>query len=42
LGRIGYPEDAAGLAAFLASSDAAYMTGQGVAAAFWFLDGRCI
>jgi 2-hydroxycyclohexanecarboxyl-CoA dehydrogenase len=31
LGRIGYPEDMAGLAAFLASSDAAYMTGQGVA-----------
>lgn len=31
LGRIGYPEDMAGLAAFLASSDAAYMTGQAVA-----------
>jgi NAD(P)-dependent dehydrogenase (short-subunit alcohol dehydrogenase family) len=31
LGRIGYPEDMAGLAAFLASADAAYMTGQGVA-----------
>jgi NAD(P)-dependent dehydrogenase (short-subunit alcohol dehydrogenase family) len=31
LGRIGYPEDMAGLAAFLASSAAAYMTGQGVA-----------
>jgi NAD(P)-dependent dehydrogenase (short-subunit alcohol dehydrogenase family) len=31
LGRIGYPEDVAGLAAFLVSSDAAYMTGQGVA-----------
>jgi NAD(P)-dependent dehydrogenase (short-subunit alcohol dehydrogenase family) len=31
LGRIGYPEDMAGLAAFLVSSDAAYMTGQGVA-----------
>ncbi len=31
LGRIGYPEDMAGLAAFLASSDASYMTGQGVA-----------
>jgi 2-hydroxycyclohexanecarboxyl-CoA dehydrogenase len=31
LGRVGYPEDMAGLAAFLASSDAAYMTGQGVA-----------
>jgi NAD(P)-dependent dehydrogenase (short-subunit alcohol dehydrogenase family) len=31
LGRIGYPEDMAGLAAFLASPDAAYMTGQGVA-----------
>ncbi len=31
LGRIGYPEDMAGLAWFLASRDAAYMTGQGVA-----------
>jgi NAD(P)-dependent dehydrogenase (short-subunit alcohol dehydrogenase family) len=31
LGRVGYPEDMAGLAAFLASSDASYMTGQGVA-----------
>jgi NAD(P)-dependent dehydrogenase (short-subunit alcohol dehydrogenase family) len=31
LGRVGYPDDMAGLAAFLASSDAAYMTGQGVA-----------
>lgn len=31
LGRVGMPEDMAGLAAFLASSDAAYMTGQGVA-----------
>ncbi len=31
LGRVGYPEDMAGLAMFLASSDAAYMTGQGVA-----------
>ena len=31
LGRIGYPEDMAGVAAFLASADAAYMTGQGVA-----------
>jgi NAD(P)-dependent dehydrogenase (short-subunit alcohol dehydrogenase family) len=31
LGRIGYPEDMAGLAVFLASADAAYMTGQGVA-----------
>ncbi|MFM1813981.1 MAG: hypothetical protein RLZ98_676 [Pseudomonadota bacterium] len=31
LGRIGYPEDMAGLAAFLASPDASYMTGQGVA-----------
>ena len=31
LGRVGYPDDMAGLAAFLASSDAAYMTGQAVA-----------
>lgn len=31
LGRIGYPDDMAGLALFLASADAAYMTGQGVA-----------
>ena len=31
LGRVGMPEDMAGLAAFLASSDASYMTGQGVA-----------
>ena len=31
LGRIGYPDDMAGLASFLASADAAYMTGQGVA-----------
>jgi NAD(P)-dependent dehydrogenase (short-subunit alcohol dehydrogenase family) len=31
LGRVGYPDDMAGLAVFLASSDAAYMTGQGVA-----------
>ncbi len=30
LGRIGYPEDMAGLAWFLASPDASYMTGQGV------------
>ncbi len=31
LGRLGYPEDMAGLAAFLASPEAAYMTGQGLA-----------
>jgi NAD(P)-dependent dehydrogenase (short-subunit alcohol dehydrogenase family) len=31
MGRLGYPEDMAGLAAYLASADAAYMTGQGVA-----------
>lgn len=31
LGRVGYPEDMAGLAAFLASPDAAYLTGQGIA-----------
>jgi NAD(P)-dependent dehydrogenase (short-subunit alcohol dehydrogenase family) len=31
LGRIAYPEDMAGLAAFLVSADAAFMTGQGVA-----------
>lgn len=31
--RIGYPEHMAGLAAFLVSSDAAYMTGQGIAVA---------
>lgn len=31
LGRIGYPEDMAGLAAFLFSADAAYMTGQAIA-----------
>lgn len=31
LGRVGYPDDMAGLAAYLASADAAYLTGQGVA-----------
>ena len=31
LGRVGYPEDMAGLAAFMASPDASYMTGQAVA-----------
>jgi NAD(P)-dependent dehydrogenase (short-subunit alcohol dehydrogenase family) len=31
LGRIGYPDDMAGLALFLAGADAAYMTGQGIA-----------
>jgi NAD(P)-dependent dehydrogenase (short-subunit alcohol dehydrogenase family) len=31
LGRLGYPDDMAGLAAYLVSADAAYMTGQGVA-----------
>ncbi len=31
MGRIGYPDDVAGLAAWLVSADAAYMTGQGVA-----------
>ena len=31
LGRIGYPDDMAGLAAYLVSADASYMTGQGVA-----------
>lgn len=30
LGRVGYPDDMAGLAAFLVSSDAAYMTGQAI------------
>jgi NAD(P)-dependent dehydrogenase (short-subunit alcohol dehydrogenase family) len=31
LGRVGYPDDMAGLAAFLVTADASYMTGQGVA-----------
>jgi len=31
LGRIGKPEDMAGVVAFLLSDDAAYMTGQSVA-----------
>jgi 2-hydroxycyclohexanecarboxyl-CoA dehydrogenase len=31
LGRVGYPDDMAGLASYLVSADAAYMTGQGVA-----------
>ena len=31
IGRLGMPEDMAGLAAFLVSEDASYMTGQGVA-----------
>ena len=31
MGRTGYPEDVAGLAAYLVSADAAYMTGQGIA-----------
>src|SRR5262245_36057863 len=31
LGRVGYPDDMAGLAAYLVSADAAYMTGQGIA-----------
>jgi NAD(P)-dependent dehydrogenase (short-subunit alcohol dehydrogenase family) len=31
MGRLGYPEDMAGLAAFLVSADASYMTGQGIA-----------
>ena len=30
MGRVGYPDDMAGLAAYLASADAAYMTGQGI------------
>lgn len=33
LGRIGYPEDMAGVAAFLVSPDAAYITGQGIVVA---------
>jgi 2-hydroxycyclohexanecarboxyl-CoA dehydrogenase len=33
LGRIGYPEDMAGVAAFLVSADAAYITGQGIVVA---------
>ncbi len=31
MGRIGYPQDVAGLAAYLVSADAAYITGQGIA-----------
>jgi NAD(P)-dependent dehydrogenase (short-subunit alcohol dehydrogenase family) len=31
LGRVGYPDDMAGLAAYLVSADASYMTGQGLA-----------
>jgi len=31
MGRVGYPDDMAGLAAYLVSADAAYMAGQGVA-----------
>ena len=37
LGRLGTPNDVAGLAAFLASDDAAYMTG-----ATFFVDGGLI
>ena len=37
LGRLGTPEDVAGLAAFLASDEAAYMTG-----ATFFVDGGLI